>query len=116
MMAILTAIALASLSCGMHGKSPDGYRFEKGSVRLPEMAIKVETFENMAAIKADFVAHGGKVIEEEPVPAYSTYNLARKTCTIRIIDPAHKYDPAFYGHELTHCLYGEWHPSQAGTS
>ena len=35
--------------------------------------------------------------------------LTDKTCEIHVVDPAKSYKPEQLGHELTHCLYGQWH-------
>ena len=33
-------------------------------------------------------------------------------CTIYIRDPMWKYEPEHMGHELSHCMWGRWHPQQ----
>jgi hypothetical protein len=48
--------------------------------------------------------------------AFSSLSYNRDTlayeCTMFIINPEERYVPEFIGHELTHCFYGQWHPTQ----
>jgi len=37
-------------------------------------------------------------------------------CTIHMVDPSIEYVPEFMGHELAHCLYGQWHTSNNSKS
>lgn len=34
------------------------------------------------------------------------------TCQVNIVDPAVDYRPEEMGHEITHCLYGDFHKDQ----
>ena len=43
------------------------------------------------------------------VHAFNIYNLDKNICTIHIIKPAKDYMPEHIGHELVHCIYGNWH-------
>jgi hypothetical protein len=33
-------------------------------------------------------------------------------CNVYIMDPKVNYQPEWYGHELVHCMYGDWHRTQ----
>lgn len=112
----IVALALALLSCKPSG-SPDGYFFEAQSKRLPDAAIQVQTYPSYAALKRAYSAyHNGRVLgSNEDLQAFSVIKVGQ-SCTIHMIDPKVTYQPEFFGHELTHCLYGEFHPSQNGNA
>lgn len=112
-----TLIALASLfaltSCEEGYKAPDGYKFEAQSQRLsPSRQISVVTYSSMADLRRAYEAqpNARPLAAGRELQAFSAYNS--RTCTIHMIDPAVTYMPEFFGHELVHCLYGEFHPSQ----
>lgn len=106
----ITAAALLLTSCS---QSTDGYFFEKGSTLLPEKEIHVVMHHNIAELKAAYaVTHASPVAEDRDLRAFSI--IGPKVCTIHVIDPKVTYMPEFVGHELVHCLYGEFHPSQNG--
>jgi hypothetical protein len=44
--------------------------------------------------------------------AFGFVSPDRPACTIHIVDPAKDYRPEWIGHELTHCLHGQWHEGQ----
>lgn len=90
--------------------SGDGYYFEKDSKRIAERPIKVVTYQTYDELLASYSTFNGRTLTvKEKLQAFTVIN---KTCTIHMIDPAVNYQPDFFGHELTHCLYGEFHPSQ----
>ena len=111
----LALLALLALSA-CNSSSSDGYYFEKDSVRLPEKHIVVEVYPSLQALKINYDKNTSKnktvVQGNRELMAYSVINST--TCTIHMIDPKVRYMPDFFGHELTHCLYGEFHPSQNG--
>lgn len=107
--AIVTAL-LALASCGKPEGS-DGYTFEKQSQMIDPRPIVVRTYPSVAALKAAYAQqkNGRKLGESEELFGFSVIN---QICTIHIVRPSVAYHPEEYGHELTHCLYGEWHPHQ----
>ena len=109
----LAILALLALSACKPTAS-DGYYFEHDSARLPTKHIVVEVYPNLTALKAQYDKNTSTNKTVLPgnreLMAYSV--VGTTTCTIHMIDPKVQYMPDFFGHELTHCLYGEFHPSQ----
>lgn len=107
---IAIASAFLLLSCDMN--TTDSYQFERQTVLLePRREIIVQLYDSeRAIIEAYALKNGRKLNNGEQLQAFSVIN--NKTCTIHMIDPKYKYDPAFAGHELVHCLYGNFHPKQ----
>jgi hypothetical protein len=103
---ILAALLLASCS----ETATDKYTFEKGTGRLrPERQITVVTHPSLDDLRKEKRATGA-VAANRDLMAYSI--ISQTKCTVHIVDPAVKYMPEFIGHEITHCLYGEFHPTQ----
>lgn len=108
---ILALAAVISLSsCLKQSTAADGYRFEGGT--KTERSIKFVTYSNMDAVKRAYAAtpKARKLGPNEDLQAFSL--LTPTTCTVHMIDPAVSYKPEWIGHEVTHCIYGEFHPSQ----
>lgn len=106
-------LALALFGCKPDGQpkavgviAGDGYYIEDISHRMDPI-ITVKTYPDRKALLAAFP---GKIPAD--LQAYSTYNESGTRCTINIVDPKEQYRPQWLGHELVHCLYGKWHPSQ----
>lgn len=94
--------------------SSDGYRFENVQRLNPEREIRVVLHKSIADVNIAFRAQqkAPALPDERELQAFSV--ITSKTCTIHMVDPAVRYMPEFFGHELVHCLYGEFHPSQNG--
>ena len=110
---VIGAVFLCALtSCNECGPASDGYTFEQGSQRIGDREIRIVLYSSGAELKAAYAAlpNGRQLGPSEDLQAYSA--ITNNTCTIHMIDPAAHYNPEFAGHELTHCLYGEFHPSQ----
>lgn len=107
-----TILALLALASCQKPEAADGYHFEQGTQMIDPRPIVVRTYPNYAALKAAYAAAPGqkrKLGENEDLFAFSSIGTV---CTIHMIRPSVAYRPEEYGHELTHCLYGDFHPSQ----
>lgn len=101
---------ILGLSNCSDGNSADGYHFETTSVRIAPRKIETVLYPNLAALNVAFKNTNHRISETRQLMAFSV--ITKETCTIHMIDPKVRYMPEFLGHELTHCLYGEFHPSQ----
>lgn len=111
---ILALVAFTLLASCSNGTT-DGYTFEKGTKRItPNLEIKVVLYPSLDSLKVNYPhnANAKRLPADRELMAYSV--IGHGVCTIHMIDPAVRYMPEFFGHELTHCLYGEFHPSQNG--
>lgn len=107
---LLIGFTLIGLGCKQEYKAPDGYNFEPVE-RIAERPIKVVTYPSERALKNAYakLPRGRQMGDNEHLQAFTVIN---SVCTIHMVDPATRYQPEFFGHELVHCLYGEFHPSQ----
>lgn len=89
------------------------YHFEKEALRINDRPIKVVTYKTDKELRSAYKKVRGRELGSmEELFGFSV--IKKDSCTIHMIDPATKYCPSDFGHELTHCLYGEFHPSQNG--
>ncbi len=109
---IILAVAafLALSSCDSTPRAKDGYYFENGT--KTERSIRFVTYTSMDDVKRAYATTKGarKLGPNEDLQAFAL--VSPTTCTVHMIDPAVSYKPEWIGHEITHCLYGEFHPNQ----
>jgi hypothetical protein len=90
-------------------KGSDGYRFgekeyEKTTVTIEFVILKNEKEFNDAAKK--YVPNRSR----EGLQAFGRLFPSKNHCILYIKDPNWKYKPEFIGHEVSHCIWGRWHP------
>lgn len=109
---LILLAALAIASCKPQAAA-DGYDFERGSQRIYSQGISVVIEPSVAALQHDFAQQPQAPMlgADEKLFAF-TRLTPQGVCTIYIVDPAVKYIPEDYGHELIHCVYGNFHASQ----
>ena len=110
-------ICVGLVSCSKNAS--DDYHFEQKEYTLLEQKFEFVVVDNITewnSLVEQYVgADGGdigafsrlRLNREDP-------NLAGSECIVYIKDPEWVYEPEFIGHEIVHCLYGKWHPSQRG--
>lgn len=100
---LLFTLALAFPATAQPGK--DGYSFlgNPPSLRL-EFNTVVKEYNNSRELARAIRQYG---IDNAEVHAFAV--IEKETCTIHIVKPAKRYMPEHIGHELVHCIYGEWH-------
>jgi hypothetical protein len=91
-------------------KSKDGYYFEESTFFMPEFKTKIIMFNDAEELIKEFEKTGKNT--PKGLAAFAVIRPNKMECDIYIIDPKKSYVPEFIGHELVHCLYGEWHQSQ----
>ncbi len=109
----LTSFAIASCDKGTaKGTASDGYTFEQGVEPYKEREISIVLYRDAESLKAFYATlpNARTLSNLEDLKAFSSITDTR--CVIHMVDPAVSYDPEFAGHELVHCMYGEFHPNQ----
>lgn len=111
---LITCLLLAFTLASCNQQAGDGYYFEKGTQRIAERPIKVVTYGSYDDLRRAYSTYheGRQLSPDEQLQAFSVIG---SVCTIHMIDPAVTYQPDFFGHELTHCLYGDFHSHQNAT-
>lgn len=108
-------------SCDTEQKASDDYYFEDKEYTLIEqdyIFVVVDNKEEWNDLVKQYVGPGYK---GDQMGAFSRLrlnrqdpNLAGSECIVYIKDPTWTYEPEYIGHEIVHCLFGKWHPSQRG--
>ena len=111
-LAILVAalIGLASCDAGS-GTGKDGYYFEKPEYEQTEVRVRLATTESQRELEQRAAERGVKLPKGD-LGAFALLSVDGKSCTIYLIKPIERYQPEWLGHEVTHCFYGRWHPTQ----
>lgn len=107
---IVAALALAVLaSCNQQASNTgaDGYRFEAPTRDLRGLQVTVFAHDDRADMLKAADKAGAEVEQGRELQAWST--LTRNGCEIHVLNPAKEYEPEWIGHEMTHCIWGEWH-------
>lgn len=113
----VSLLALTLISCSK--KASDDYEFERKEYTLLDQKIEIvliSSEQEFNKLAKEFV---GPDQNAGNLGAFSRLrlnrddeNLAGSECIVYIKDPAWVYEPEYIGHEITHCLFGDWHPKQ----
>jgi hypothetical protein len=104
------AAVLALAACGQQGA--DGYVFGARQFDRGTVTVAVVEHPSEAALRAEARRLGVGAGGGRELMAFGFVSPDRPACTIHIVDPAKDYRPEWIGHELTHCLHGQWHEGQ----
>lgn len=85
----------------------DGYSFGSKEFTRSTVEVTFVTFKSKWDMIKYTREHG--IYMPNDVQSVSTISKSDNKCTIYTVDPASRYIPEQYGHELTHCIYGRWH-------
>lgn len=108
LLTLLLPFALIACDTG----SADGYKFEEKEFESLTPNIEFVPVENKAELVQRFKAANGHIPEDRELQAFSILYPDTNTCIVFIIDPVRSYEPEWIGHEVVHCIYGRFHPSQ----
>lgn len=95
----------------------DNYTFEMKQFTAKKMVITTVEYKNEKEFAEAYETKTKQSYKRENnrvIAAWTEYVYKNdvNTCTIHIMDPFYSYEPDFMGHELAHCMYGQFHPSQ----
>ena len=117
----LLLLFISSCDTDTNKKASDEYYFEDKEYTLIEqdyIFVVVDNKEEWNDLVKQYV---GRAYTGDQMGAFSRLrlnrqdpNLAGSECIVYIKDPTWVYEPEFIGHEIVHCLFGKWHPSQRG--
>lgn len=102
------SLAITSVSAGQIRPGTDGYMFENKTFTKKNVEIEFVTFKSRRDL--NIFARENKWYLPNDTQSFSVWTMNGTKCTIYTIDPSVSYIPEQYGHELTHCVYGNWHP------
>jgi type IV pilus biogenesis protein CpaD/CtpE len=108
----LLAATLAIAGCNAPPTSADRYKFEVKQTTNFDTRVMVVEHESLRELQRAATKAGAKTSANQDLQAFSVMYPKSDRCVIHIIDPSVRYVPEFIGHELTHCIYGQFHPSR----
>lgn len=105
--AIVGAAAPAQAKRGWRGY--DGYQFETKEFTHLAPTIRFVVHPTLRDLRDAAYGHSGR---EDPnaVFGFSEVMPSANLCIVHIVDPEVMYRPEQIGHEVAHCVFGEWHP------
>jgi len=114
-LAVLLSIWTPSVSFANPNEGVDRYVFLQKTIERKDVRIIVVTYKSYGELEAAVRSHIGadpkySAIRAHRVQAFSVLQKPNyDVCTIHMIDPIISYEPEYIGHELMHCVYGEFH-------
>ena len=108
---IMMSLTLVACSSDSSKSGSDGYYMEPVS-RIDSRPVVFNLVpSDRAVLEAYKKTPGGRQLRgNEELFGFTV--ISKEACTITIVDPAVTYRPEELGHEITHCLYGDFHPRQ----
>ena len=89
-------------------KGPDQYKFGEPQYVKDHAFIKIVKYDTFAALAISAKIHGFK--NWQAIRAFAVQDPSViGPCTVHVVDPKVSYNPDYFGHELLHCFYGNWH-------
>lgn len=80
----------------------DGYEFQRRTQTNQLVLLTVQEYDNLADLQSAAPKQLGA-----DVGAWSERRGVN--CTIHVVKPEFEYRPARIGHEVSHCIYGDFH-------
>lgn len=90
----------------------DGYIVENADINHKDLELHVHTYRTVAAFEAAARKYNSASTYGIQTEGFTIYRRENNVCDMHIYDPAYQYKPEFIGHELVHCIYGNFHPNQ----
>lgn len=99
-------IATALLLAGCGTDAADGYQFGKATFEAQQPNITIVTHPTMADLRR---AAPPGTYDKGKVELMAWARIRQDSCEIHVIDPHVAWKPEWLGHEVAHCVWGEWH-------
>lgn len=87
--------------------APDGYVFERVEYINDNPKMSFVFYKSREELRK----YAPSGVKRDTLVAYTTTWKNSNKCVIHIVDPTLSYEPQYLGHEVLHCLVGNWHPS-----
>jgi hypothetical protein len=89
----------------------DGYKFSTPQYSKSQIQVNIKLLSNDDEVTREARSQGG--VFEGTISAFSV--LKKDSCDVYIVDPNKKYRPELLGHEITHCIFGQFHTDNFST-
>lgn len=99
---VLIGLAL-TMACDSKPRGADGYTFGEPTWEQTDLRVRVVLVDSLEDLRRIGPKDQGRELY-----AFAKVSPAGE-CTIYKVDSRRLYLPEWDGHELNHCIYGEWH-------
>lgn len=99
---------LGSTSWSNDRIAADGYVFKGKQFTNYDVRVRMVYYADITELQLE--ANIRKFTNSEQLLAFAISQ--ENYCEIHTVDPMHEYSPERYGHELMHCVHGNWHDRQ----
>ncbi len=101
-------LTMAIMSIANNPQATDGYIFESKQFTNQDVRVRMVYYDDLSELQLE--AEIREFENSESIMAFAFSD--RKYCEIHAMDPEIEYKPERYGHELMHCIHGNWHHDQ----
>lgn len=115
--ALIGALPVAALALAPERLRPidgevggDGYVFQQKAFSRLVLRLRVHEYRTRAALHRAVLRVAPDTEAIDDVVGFATFGT--RGCDVYLLDPAVRYEPEVIGHELAHCLHGNFHPGQ----
>lgn len=81
----------------------DGYKFETSEFFRKNIKLKIVYHPSYTDLQLAGL--------DSKLAAFTLVRSEKETCEVHVVDPRVAYAPEYLGHEIYHCIHGNWHPS-----
>lgn len=92
--------------------SNDGYYLEATPENNTRFYVRIVKYKSYEEVASAWKKKGGDVPDVGRIVAFAEWTKDGNSCVIHMVDPKITYRPQFIGHELVHCMHGDFHPTQ----
>lgn len=104
MRALLIAAALMLGGCG--GEASDSHRFERKTFERTQPGVTIVVHRTVDELRR---AAPKRTVDAGKVDLMAWAVIRDGGCEVHVVDPAVTWKPEWLGHEVAHCVWGEWH-------
>jgi hypothetical protein len=106
-------VELKLVPAGKAEQGPDGFEFERKETNLGELNVKMNYWKSVEDITKQWNIDNPNMqaVGKWQIMGFTSYD-GKGNCTINVVDPAIVYMPSTLGHEMFHCIHGDFHPNQ----
>jgi len=101
-------LTMAIMSIANNPAATDGYIFEGKQFTNQDVRVRMVYYDDLSELQLEADIRG--FTDSKHIMAFAEAD--RKYCEIHTMDPEIEYKPERYGHELMHCIHGNWHFDQ----
>lgn len=107
--AMTIAALIVTPVCAQRSSRTDGFKFKAAEYYRQSPAITIITHQSETELLAAMPADTKQLMRAENRTLHAWSKINGNRCEVHVVDPRVNYMPEYIGHEITHCLYGQFH-------